>query len=124
VLKAQAQRYPREHRGTRLRASKSEAGPMITHVVLMKFLPTNKDANMARAKQLLLGMVGKVSSLRQLEVGLNCVPSERAFDLALVTRFDDLTGLSAYADDPVHVEVKRFLGTVVEKAHVVDYESV
>lgn len=96
---------------------------MITHVVLMKFLPANKDANVARAKQLLLGMVGKVPSLRHLEVGLNCVTSERACDLALITRFDDLSGLSAYADDPVHVEVKRFLSSVLERSHVVDYEG-
>ncbi len=96
---------------------------MITHVVLMKFKNENKESAMARAHELLLSMVGKVDVLRHLEVGLNVVESERAFDLALVTRFDDLDGLAAYGEHPVHVEVKKFLSTVLEKSHVVDYES-
>jgi len=96
---------------------------MITHVVLMKFKPEDQRANLERARALLLDMRGKVASLRHIEVGLNCVPSERAFELALITRFDDLAGLNEYADHPVHVEVKRFLATVLEKSHVVDYPS-
>jgi hypothetical protein len=96
---------------------------MITHVVLMKFKQENQAENMQRAQTLLRDMVGKVECLRHLEVGLNCVPSERAFDLALITRFDDLAALQLYADDPVHVEVKRFLAGVLEKSHVVDYSS-
>jgi hypothetical protein len=96
---------------------------MVTHVVLMKFKNENKQSNMERAKALLEDMLGKVPSLRALEVGLNGVPSERAFDLALITRFDDFAGLSAYAVDPVHVEVKRFLGEVLETSYVVDFES-
>ncbi len=97
---------------------------MITHIVMMKFKSENKADNMAHAVDMLLSMVGKVDALRHLEVGENCVPSERAFDLALVTRFDDLDGLKEYAEHPVHLEVKKFLGGVIEMSHVVDYESV
>jgi hypothetical protein len=96
---------------------------VITHVVLMHFKNENKEENMARAHDMLLSMVGKVDSLRHLEVGLNVVESERALDLALVTRFDDLDGLTQYANHPVHVEVKRFLASVLERSFVVDYES-
>ena len=96
---------------------------MITHVVLMHFKNENKEENMARAHDMLLSMVGKVDSLRHLEVGLNVVESERALDLALVTRFDDLDGLEQYANHPVHVVVKRFLASVLERSFVVDYES-
>lgn len=96
---------------------------MITHVVLMKFKSENKEDNIARARDLLLSMVGKVDVLRHLEVGDNCVPSERALDLALVTRFDDLEGLREYGEHPVHVEVKKFLMTVLEGSYLVDYES-
>ncbi|MFT3928251.1 MAG: Dabb family protein [Myxococcales bacterium] len=96
---------------------------MLTHVVLMKFKPENQRSNLERARELLLDMRGRVECLRSIEVGLNCVPSERAFELALITRFDDLAGLNEYADHPVHVEVKRFLAGVLEKSHVVDYQS-
>lgn len=96
---------------------------MITHVVLMHFKSENKQQNIAQAQDMLLSMVGKVESLRHLEVGLNVVESDRALDLALVTRFDDLAGLESYQNHPVHVEVKRFLATVLERSFVVDYES-
>ena len=96
---------------------------MVTHVVLMKFKAENQRANLEHARNLLLGMQGKVECLRYIEVGLNCVPSERAFDLSLITRFDDLAGLNEYADHPVHVEVKKFLAGVLEKSHVVDYQA-
>jgi hypothetical protein len=96
---------------------------VVTHVVLMKFKSENQRANLEQARAMLLAMLGRVESLRAIEVGFNCVPSERAFDLSLITRFDDLAGLSDYADHPVHVEVKRFLSGVLEKSHVVDYHS-
>ena len=97
---------------------------MITHVVMFKFKAENKASNIASALEQLRGMVGRVPSLRSLEAGVHCAPSgARSQDLALVTRFVDLAGLSAYAEHPVHVEVKTFLAGVVEASYVVDFES-
>ncbi len=93
---------------------------MVTHVVLMKFKPADKLKNLELARERLLAMRGVVPSLRHIEVGLNVVPSERAFDLSLITRFDSLEALQEYAVDPAHVEVKNFLGTVLELSYVVD----
>ncbi len=93
---------------------------MVTHVVLMKFKLANKPENLEQARTKLLSLRGAVPPLRHLEVGLNAVPSERAFDLSLITRFDSLEGLQEYAVDPLHVAVKTFLGTVIETSHVVD----
>jgi hypothetical protein len=50
-------------------------------------------------------------------------PSERSLDLALITRFDDLDGLRAYADDPEHVAVKQYLAGLLESAYVVDFAA-
>lgn len=96
---------------------------MITHVVLMKLKSENKQANLEEARRQLLDMLGKVEPLRAIEVGLNVVPSARAYDLSLITRFDDLAGLSVYADHPVHVQVKSFLATVLETTCVVDSDD-
>jgi hypothetical protein len=96
---------------------------MITHVVLMKFKPENKAQHMAEARARLLAMLGRVESLRGIEVGLNAVAGERALDLALITRFDDLAGLSEYAKHPVHVSVKQFLQSVLDLSFVVDYDA-
>jgi hypothetical protein len=96
---------------------------MVTHVVLMKFKPEHKARHLAQAREMLLAMLGRVESLRAIEVGLNAVVGERALDLALITRFDDLAGLSAYATHPVHVAVKQFLQGVLESSFVVDYDA-
>jgi hypothetical protein len=96
---------------------------VITHIVLMKFKDEDKAKHLAEAKARLEAMEGRVEVLRQIEVGLNVVPSERAFDLSLITRFDDLAGLSTYATHPVHVQVKQFLAGVLEASFVVDSQS-
>ena len=96
---------------------------MITHLVLMKFKPENKENVVAEAISRLYGMVGRVPSLRSLEAGKHVGAPDRAFDLGLVTRFDDLAGLSAYATDPVHVAVKQWLGLHLETSVVVDFAS-
>ncbi|MET0341356.1 MAG: Dabb family protein [Polyangiales bacterium] len=96
---------------------------MITHVVLFKFKPSEKEHALPEARARLLAMLGKVPSLRAIEVGTHVGTPDRAADLALITRFDDLDALAAYAVDPVHEEVKRWLGTVIESAQVVDFQS-
>lgn len=96
---------------------------MVTHVVLMKFKPEGKAENMARAQELLLSLLGEVDALLELEVGLNVVPSARAYDLSLITRFDSLRSLEEYADHPEHVKVKTFLSGVLEASIVVDSEE-
>jgi hypothetical protein len=96
---------------------------MITHVVLMKFKSANKTQHLSQAREQLLAMLGRVESLRAIEVGLNQVAGDRAADLALITRFDDMAGLSAYATHPVHVAVKQFLQSVLEFSFVVDYDA-
>ena len=96
---------------------------MITHVVMFRFKAENKDENIAHAIERLRAMVGVVPSLRELEVGRHVGLPERACDLALITRFDDLPGLSLYADHPFHVEVKKFLAGVLETSYVVDFAA-
>lgn len=97
---------------------------MITHIVLFKFKPENKDENLREARRRLEAMVSKVPSLRALEVGAHgAQATARTCDLALVTRFDDWAGLEAYAVHPFHEVVKTFLSGVIEASHVVDFAS-
>lgn len=62
-------------------------------------------------------------TLRHLEVGHNIVPSDRAYDLALITRFDDLAGMEAYQAHPAHQQVLAYMRTVIASAAAADYES-
>jgi hypothetical protein len=97
---------------------------VITHVVLMKFKTGTSSEKKHEAVERLKAMVGRVPSVRELEVGLHgAEPSPRASDLGLIVRLADLAALAEYADDPVHVNVKHFLAELLESATVVDFPS-
>lgn len=97
---------------------------MITHIVLMKFKADTSAAQKAEAVQRLKAMVGRVPSVRELEVGLHgAADSARSGDLGLVVRLADFAALAEYADDPVHVQVKHFLAELLQSSTVVDFES-
>lgn len=93
---------------------------MITHVVLFKF---KDSSSVEKAREVLLGLKGKIPQLRHIEVGADVLHSERSFDIALLTRFDTLEDLEAYQMHPLHVEVAKFISSVRESAVAVDYES-
>lgn len=95
---------------------------MITHIVMFK-LEDNSDANVQRAIEKIRALAGKVPSLRGLEVGQNIVASARAYDLALIARFDDLAGLHAYQVHPEHMPVLDYMRAVSERSAAVDFES-
>lgn len=95
---------------------------MMTHVVLFKFESRDKQIPI-EAKSRLMSMEGVVPSLKGIEVGINEIEGPRAFDLSLVTRFEDLAGLDAYREHPAHLEVLAYLKTVVAQSVAVDYTS-
>lgn len=105
--------------GTSASASELWSPPMVTHVVFFKFA-TPADAEAAR--DLLLGMRGRIPGLQGVEAGLDFTRSERSFDLALITRHDDRSALDVYRDHPVHQEVARFIREHSTGSAAVDFE--
>ena len=95
---------------------------MITHIVFFK-LKDASPGNIEKTRNVLQGLDGNVPQLRNLEVGVDVIHSERSYDIALVARFDSLEDLNAYQTDPVHVKVGEFINSVKESAVAVDYES-
>jgi hypothetical protein len=96
---------------------------MIVHIVMFKFKEENREANIAKAKEMLEALVGKVESLESMEVGIDFSRSERAFDLSLYSTFDTKEGLARYAVHPAHLEVVEFIKATTELSRVVDYEK-
>lgn len=96
---------------------------MITHIVMFKLKDQGAEG-VAKAKELLLSMEGKVEQLRYLEVGTDVLRSERSYDLALITKFDSLEDLQGYQVHPYHAEqVAAYMRSVSSAVAVVDYES-
>jgi predicted GTPase len=96
---------------------------MITHIVLFK-LKERTPENVEKARQLLLSMDGKVEMLRQLEVGVDLIHSERSADIALYTKFDSMEDLQAYQVHPYHAnEVAAYMRSVSASVVAADYET-
>lgn len=94
---------------------------MVKHIVMFK-LKEKTAENADKLANALEGMQGKIESLRFLEVGRDFKESERSFDIALVTHFDDRKGLEAYAAHPVHQPVIALARELCQPTVVVDYE--
>lgn len=94
---------------------------MLVHIVMFQFKEENKEANLVRVKEMLEALPSKIETLKSMEVGIDISHSERSFDLALISTFEDQAGLDIYAPHPAHQEVVRFIKEVTTLSKVVDY---
>ncbi len=96
---------------------------MVTHIVLFKLADPSAES-IDRTRAILLGMRGEIDVLRDIEVGVDALHTERSYDLALVTRFDTWDDYRAYRTHPYHVDpVLKHMHTAATTAAVVDYET-
>jgi hypothetical protein len=95
---------------------------MIAHIVLFKLNESNAK-NAAAVRDMLLSMNGKLPMLRHLEVGIDIVRSERSYDVALYTKFDNLADLQTYQVHPYHADtVVPFMKANCAATVAADYE--
>lgn len=94
---------------------------MIKHIVLFK-LEDNSQANKEDIKSRFLSMVGKIEVMKNLEIGINFSPEERAFDLSLMCDFETKEDLKIYAEHPVHVAIVTYLKSINTVTKIIDYE--
>lgn len=78
---------------------------MLTHVVLFRFKPETTAEQAAQLEAGLRALPGVINDIREFRVGRDVVRSERSFDLALVSAFDDLAAMQRYQVHPAHQEV-------------------
>lgn len=69
-----------------------------------------------------MSMKGNVPLLRDIEVGIDFLHSERSYDLHLQVLLDDEAALEAYQQDPYHCSVvKKYMHQVRESSVAVDW---
>ncbi len=95
---------------------------MIVHIVIFQFKDENKTSNIEKTKVMLEALVQMIEPLQKMEVGINFIPSERAFDLSLYSTFEDEAGLDIYRVHPEHLKVVAFIKEVTTSSKVVDYQ--
>jgi hypothetical protein len=98
---------------------------VLKHIVLFKLKEsaegTSKDQNAKKIKADLEALTGRILQIRRMEVGINCIPGEASYDVALYAEFADEKDLTIYMKHPEHVKVAEFVGKVRDSRVVVDY---
>ncbi len=94
---------------------------MVKHIVFFK-LKENSQEKKEEVKSKLLSLKGKVEVLKNIEVGLNFADEARAYDIALLTDFENEEDLKSYAIDPYHLEIVEYIKRVTVSSKVVDFK--
>jgi len=95
---------------------------MLTHIVFFKMHDRSPET-ISKFRDALESMQGKIPQIKQMEVGVNVIESARAYDVALVQKFDSRETMEEYQTHPVHQAVLPTLRELSAGSASVDYES-
>lgn len=99
---------------------------MINHVVLFKLKnydsESQKQKEISKIEEALLGLSGKIEELKYIEVGVNYDLAAKSFDICLITHFESLDQLDAYRIHPEHLKVAELIGQHAVERAAVDFE--
>lgn len=94
---------------------------MFTHIVLFKVKEPTKE-NLKFLEETLLSMNGNINELKELEVGVDVIKSDRSYDIGIITRFDSKEDYLAYDVNEYHVEkVKKVIGPYLDGSKTLDF---
>ena len=94
---------------------------MVKHVLFVK-LKNNSPESCRELKDLFLSMKGRVEAIRDIQVGVDYLHSDRSYDVVLELLVDSPEALEAYQRDPYHTGVvKPFVAELRSASAAVDY---
>ena len=100
---------------------------MIKHIVMWRLKASaegaNREQNAKILKTELEALKKKIPLIRHIEVGINMMPSEAAYDVALYSEFANEKDLDSYQKHPEHLKIAEFAAKVRETRAVVDYKT-
>lgn len=96
---------------------------MLRHVVFFRFKTGTAEAEKENLEQSLRRLNGRIPEIRGFEVGRDIIRSERSYDLALISTFDDLPAMQRYQVHPDHQAVIAVVRRLCESVVAVDFEA-
>ncbi len=94
---------------------------MVKHIVFWNVRDDeNKQKNMETMREKLTSLKGIVPGLISAEVGFNYNP--KGYDVALYSEFESKEALDGYQVHSAHLEVKKFVHSVITDRACADYE--
>jgi len=95
---------------------------MIQHVVFFKFKPETSEEQVDAIADGLSGLPELIDEIRGFVFGRDVIRSERSYDFALVSTFDDLAALDRYQVHPEHQKVAALIKAAAQSVVAVDFE--
>ena len=95
---------------------------MIKHVVFMKFKSGVTEKDIADLEKAMAKLPGRIPEIKEYQFGRDIVRSERSYDFALVSAFEDLDALKRYQPHPDHLPVLSKVKEMCEIILAVDFK--
>lgn len=94
---------------------------MLKHLVFFRFKKTTGDAEIDTLIDGLSALPDQIPEIREYVFGRDIVHSERSYDFALVSAFDDLEAMQRYQVHPEHQKVIAHVKSICESILAVDF---
>ena len=94
---------------------------MLKHVVLFKFKPEVKEADIVKLEKALAALPGAIPEIQEYVFGRDVIHSERSYDFALVSGFADLKAMERYQKHPKHLPVLEMVKRICSTILAVDF---
>ena len=95
---------------------------MIKHVVFMKFKDNAGEDELRAIREGLAALPRKIPEIHEYVFGRDVGHSERSYDFALVSAFENLEDLEKYRVHPAHQAVVEKIRNASESILAVDFE--
>lgn len=103
---------------------------MIRHVVMWKLKDeaegASKKKNAEKMKLILEGLKINIMEIKNVEVGINITDEDdeagSKFDVVLISDFESELDYTMYTRNAHHKKAVKFINSVMEERHFVDYE--
>ncbi|MGC9967867.1 MAG: Dabb family protein [Syntrophobacteraceae bacterium] len=96
---------------------------MLKHVVMFKLKKSASESAVAEVEKALRALPGIISEIKEFELGRDLSRSERSYDFALVSGFENLEKMQRYQVHPAHQKIVVKLKELCESILSVDFEN-
>jgi len=96
---------------------------MLTHVVLFKFKTETTEGDVQQLAEGLGGLPHVIDEIKEFRFGTDVIHSERSYDFALISSFDDLAAMQRYQVHPEHQKVLAHAKAITSSVIAVDFND-
>ncbi len=95
---------------------------MLKHIVMVKFKNSTSKSAITEVEKELGGLPAVIPEIMEFEFGRDVLRSERSYDFALVSEFENLEEMERYRVHPAHQKVAVKLKEICDSMLIVDFE--